>query len=88
MLCSKCVAVLSVRPLVGGVVVWLTGIAHLSCLNLRQWITIGVDIYSFILYGQAVTDYGMMCLWVCRGCRQPLAAASDVRFYGLLADAD
>jgi hypothetical protein len=33
---------------VGGVVVWLAGHAHLSCLNLRQWITIGVDIHSFI----------------------------------------
>jgi hypothetical protein len=33
--------------LVGGVVVWLAGHAHLSCLNIRQWITIGVDIYSF-----------------------------------------
>jgi hypothetical protein len=35
--------------LVGGVVVWLAGHAHLSCLDLRQWITIGVDILSFIL---------------------------------------
>jgi hypothetical protein len=34
--------------LVGGVVVWLAAHAHLSCLNLRQWITIGVDIHSFI----------------------------------------
>jgi hypothetical protein len=34
--------------LVGGVVVWLAGHAHLSCINLRQWITIGVDIHSFI----------------------------------------
>jgi hypothetical protein len=33
---------------VGGVVVWLAGHAHLSCLNLRQWIAIGVDIHSFI----------------------------------------
>jgi hypothetical protein len=33
--------------LVGGVVVWLAGHAHLSCLDLRQWITIGVDIHSF-----------------------------------------
>jgi hypothetical protein len=39
---------------VGGVVVWLAGHAHLSCLNLRQWITIGVDIHSFpwtVLWG-------------------------------------
>jgi hypothetical protein len=34
-------------PLGGGVVVWLAGHAHLSCLNLRQWVTIGVDIHSF-----------------------------------------
>jgi hypothetical protein len=35
--------------LVGGVVVWLAGHAHLSCLNLRQWITIGVDVHSFLV---------------------------------------
>jgi hypothetical protein len=34
--------------LVGGMVVWLAEHAHLSCLDLRQCITIGVDIYSCI----------------------------------------
>jgi hypothetical protein len=34
--------------LVGGVVVWLAGHPHLSCLNLRQWIITGVDMHSFI----------------------------------------
>jgi hypothetical protein len=34
---------------VGGVVVLLAGRTHLSCLNMRHWITIGVDIQSFIL---------------------------------------
>jgi hypothetical protein len=29
-------------------VVWLAGHAHLSCLYLRQWITIGVNIHSYI----------------------------------------
>jgi hypothetical protein len=42
------------RLLVGGVVVWLAGHAHLSCLNLRQWTAIGADIHSFIhLWDQA-----------------------------------
>jgi hypothetical protein len=45
---------------VGGVVVWLAGHAHLSCLNLRQWITIGVDIQSFIIQSrvQTITQTG------------------------------
>jgi hypothetical protein len=36
------------RGLVRGVVVWLAGHAHLSCLISRQWITIGIDIHLFI----------------------------------------
>jgi hypothetical protein len=42
----------SKSPLVGGVAVWLAGHAHLSCLDLRQWITIGVDIHSFIWFSK------------------------------------
>jgi hypothetical protein len=38
----------AVEGLVGGVVAWLAGHAHLSCLSLRQWSTIGVDIHTFI----------------------------------------
>jgi hypothetical protein len=36
------------EALVGGVVVWLARHAPLSCRNLRQWITLGVDIHSVI----------------------------------------
>jgi hypothetical protein len=34
--------------LVGGVVAWLAGQAHLSCIELRRWITIGTDIQLFV----------------------------------------
>jgi hypothetical protein len=46
----RCSSALCVAQLVGGVVVWLAGHAHLSCLNLRQWITIGVDIRSCVAH--------------------------------------
>jgi hypothetical protein len=39
---------------VGGVVVWLAGLTHLSCLDLRHWIALGADIYiSIIRYDRA-----------------------------------
>jgi hypothetical protein len=47
--------------LVGGVVVWLAGHAHLSCLNLRQWITIGVDMHSFIHAGSVCVSGTCSC---------------------------
>jgi hypothetical protein len=44
-----CTAVIAYKEgLVGGVFAWLAGHARLSCLDLRQWITIGVDNPSFI----------------------------------------
>jgi hypothetical protein len=36
-----------VTRVVGGAVVWLAGHAHLSCLDLRQRISIGVGVHSF-----------------------------------------
>jgi hypothetical protein len=47
--------------LVGGVVGWLAGHAHLSRLNLRQWITIGVDVHSFKQAQGKIRGSSIMC---------------------------
>jgi hypothetical protein len=56
-------------------VLWLAGHAHLSCLHLRQWITIGVDIHSFI------HDKGCWRLWESHviGLAQVLSPARPTR---------
>jgi hypothetical protein len=62
---------MSAVALVGGVVVWLAGHAHLFCLYLRQWITIGVDIHSFIQ---------LLLCWTCVVNRAlPLRASDAVK---------
>jgi hypothetical protein len=53
--------------LTGGMGFWLAGHAHLSCLNLRQWIAIGVDIQSFnhVMGEGSACSHGMVLVRLC-----------------------